>query len=208
MQSRTGDEGFGVGTLQELQDPLHHHRGNPAAAGGSEQSQRVGVVYGSRRHRRQHAFSGRDSVGLAADQAVQVRVAGLGGEIVHLVVQQDSGAGRSEPGAKQAVDGQGGANPVAVPIQDAEVRGVPGFRFGRVEALRRSGTLGIEIRHQFPGVLRAGQLLDRNVYVVGVAQVFGALQVGPAQSFDQAMNADVVPVFVEPVLAQHVEDLR
>ena len=54
------------------------------------------LEHDGRAHGAQRALARRDRVGLALHQAEQVGRAGLGGEIVHLVVQQKPGVARDD----------------------------------------------------------------------------------------------------------------
>ena len=95
-----------------------------------------------RRHRGERPFAGCDRVGLALHQAVHVRRAGLGGEIVHLVVEQKAGAGRDHPGAEIAVDRIGHGDRVAGAVDHRIMRRLGPLVRGRRSAPRRRFAAG------------------------------------------------------------------
>ena len=66
-------------------------------------------------------------VGVAADEAVAVRHARFGGEVVHFVVEQDAGAVGDKAGAVAEVQGVGVSHRVAVFIHHGVVRGLVAF---------------------------------------------------------------------------------
>ena len=67
-----------------------------------------------RRHRRKRPLARSGRVGVAADQAEGVGRAGLGGEIVELVVEQDAGAVGDEADAVAEIQRVGVGDRVAV----------------------------------------------------------------------------------------------
>ena len=74
--------------IDNVRDHLQHAGRNARSAWRSHhQKQATLFQHDSRRHRAQHAFLGLDRVGLAPHQAVQVGMAGLYAEIIHLIVQ-------------------------------------------------------------------------------------------------------------------------
>ena len=91
------------------------HGGDDAAAAGCAQHHhRLAVLADNRRaHRRQRSFARGDGIGLALYQAIQVGHAGLGREVVHLVVQQDTGAWHSDLAAKPVVERVGHGDRIA-----------------------------------------------------------------------------------------------
>ena len=70
---------------------------------------------------------GLDGIGFALDQAERVRLAGLGGEIVHFIVQQETEPGRRDAAAVAAVERVGHGDCVAFRIDDVVVRGLGAF---------------------------------------------------------------------------------
>ena len=76
------------------------------------------------RHRRQRPLAGPGRIGVAADQPVGVGRAGLGGEIVELVVEQDAGAFGDEADAIAEIERVGVGDRVAEAVDDGEMRGV------------------------------------------------------------------------------------
>ena len=129
----------------------------------------IGLQEG-RAHAGEHAFAWGYGVGLAADQAVDVGRAGAGGEVVHLVVEQDPGPWRDEAGAEGGVDAQGGRDPVAFAVEDGEVGGV-GPLGGRIAARATGGPVGVDVPRQARSVEGVGEARDRDLHEVGVPQV-------------------------------------
>ena len=79
------------------------------------------------RHGAERTVIRSDGVGVGLDQAEKrVGDAGLGGEIVHFVVEQKSG-GASDVGAETVVERVGAGDGVARGIDDGKVRGVRPF---------------------------------------------------------------------------------
>src|SRR5205085_2102947 len=67
---------------------------------------------------------GGDGVGVGADEAEVVGHAGLGGEVVHLVIEDHAGAGDDDLRPEGGVDGGGERDDVPVGVGGGDVRGV------------------------------------------------------------------------------------
>src|SRR5439155_23305683 len=78
-------------------------------------------------HGGERALAGGDGVGGALDEAEHVGDADLGGEIVHLVVQEEAEAIDGDAVAVAAVEGSGAGDGVAVLVDDGEVGGLGGL---------------------------------------------------------------------------------
>src|SRR5690554_2749277 len=92
MKTFARNDGFGIAAGGEFQAAEQYHGDNAAAAGRAEHGDTVFGLEEGRRHAREWALAGLNGIGLAADESVGIRLAGLSGEIVHLVVEQDTGA--------------------------------------------------------------------------------------------------------------------
>ena len=76
-------------------------------------------------------MAGRDGVVRALDEAVHVGHALLGGEVVHLVVEQEAEAGGGDVRAEAVVERGGDGDGVALGVEHGVVGGVGGFRLGQ-----------------------------------------------------------------------------
>src|SRR5262249_41687685 len=106
-------------------------------------------------HRRDGDLPGGDGVVLPVDQAVDVRDAGLGGEVVHLVVEDDSGAAGDEAASEAVVHGGGGGDGVS---------GADGAGYGVVGGGGDADVVGPDAAADAPGseeegVARLGSML-------------------------------------------------
>lgn len=101
-----------------------HRRRDLDAAGAANQHAHVAALVHDhdRAHGRQRPLARLNEVGRRGGHAVAVALAGRR-KVVHLVVQNDAGAGRAQPGAKHIVDGAGDGDRVAVGRQHVDVRG-------------------------------------------------------------------------------------
>ena len=111
--------------INHVDNHLEHRGDDDGSAGSAEHQERLVIFQddgGS--HGRKRALAGRDGISLALHESEHVGCAGLGGEVVHFVVQQKSGAGQSDAAAVSAIQGVGDGNCVALVVHDAVVRGV------------------------------------------------------------------------------------
>ena len=73
-------------------------------------------------HRTRRTLAGLDGVLLPLDEPEEIGDAGLRGEVVHLVVEEEAGVAGDHPGAEAGVDGVGHRHRVAVLVDDGIVR--------------------------------------------------------------------------------------
>ena len=144
-------------------------------------------------------FFGRDRIGIRADELEAVRHAGLRREIVHLVVQQDAGAGDHEPRAEEEVERDAWRRPCCrscrsprnewfeCPAGAASTPGSDAARRGAIHADR--GALA-------GGVVVVDEPLDGHVDEIRIAEIDGAIAMHAAHGFDDEMRA------------RHLVDLR
>ncbi|MCY1513730.1 hypothetical protein D9M68_482420 [compost metagenome] len=194
--------------VQVLQHRQQHHARNPAAARRAEGGEVLLALDEGGAHGGQRALARAHRVGLAGGQAIGIGAGGVGGEIVHLVVQQHAGAGHGEGGTERQVDGQGGGHCVAILVDHREVGGVvafaPGWR-GR-QGAAGGGAARVDAGGKVLEVARIEQLRLGNGDEVRVAQQ-AAIAVGPAQDFHHVMAA-LHPVGLAPgQLLQHRQAL-
>src|SRR5208282_51451 len=103
------------------------------AAGRAENEEELAVFeHDGRRHGGERALARADGVGGALNESVGVRDALLGGEVVHLVVEQETQTFCGDAGAEGIVERSGYGNGVAFSIDYGIVRGVLGLANGLV----------------------------------------------------------------------------
>ena len=138
-----------------FQGAEQHHADDAAAAGCTEHRQLVLIFQHRWRHARQRTFARGDGIGLAAFQAIAVAAIRVGGKIIHLVVQQHTGAGHGEGGAEGQVDAQGGGHGVTLAVDQREMRGVGAFMEGDggAQLQARRGPLRIDTGGQSARVI-------------------------------------------------------
>ena len=118
--------GRGIGAEIERpenrEDCLGDDRGT---AGRTDAEDRLPVLQDKgRAHARKWTFSGGDSIRLGAHQTEVVGDTRLGGEIIHMVVQKDSGPRDHHLAPETGVQRGRAGDPVAVGIRGREVGGV------------------------------------------------------------------------------------
>ena len=107
-----------------------------AARRAGDEAQLAIAQHNRGHHGTERTLARRDGVAFALHQPEHIRLAGLRGEIVHLVVEQKS-ARRGDAGAVAVVDGVSVGDGVAVGVHHAEVGGVAfALRFPQMKALR------------------------------------------------------------------------
>ena len=111
--------------VRHVEQRLEHAGEDGRATRRAERGDHASVAQQQRRrHRRQHAFAGRDLVGAPADHPVEVRLPRTGAEVVHLVVEQEAGARHHHAVAEAAVERVGERDRAACAVDDREVRGL------------------------------------------------------------------------------------
>src|SRR5262249_45062826 len=114
--------------VEDVEDDLDHAGGDvraARAADGEEHPFRAVLLEDKRGgHRRDGDPSRGDGIVLAVDQSVDVRDARLGGEVVHLVVEEHPGAAGDEAAPEAVVDGGGERDRVPGAVEDGDLGGV------------------------------------------------------------------------------------
>ena len=123
----------GVLDVHAKVDDVEHHlhdRGDDAgAAWCTEDEERLAIFqYDGGNHRGKRTPARGNGVGFALNEAKKIRRAGLGGEVVHFVVEEKSGAGNGDAAAVPCVQRVSDGDDVSLFIGDAVVRGVGAFR--------------------------------------------------------------------------------
>ena len=90
------------------------------------------------RHTRNGPLAGSDGIDLTTRHPINIPLTRLGGEIVHFVIQDNSGPGNGKFRAEDIVDGERAANRIARSINDTHLSSavILGYRF-RWENLSR-----------------------------------------------------------------------
>ncbi len=202
---------------------------NGGAAGGAEDEAKfagfLAAAVGdndSWGHGRERALAGGDGVGRALDESVHIGDALLGGEVVHLVVQQKAETFDGDSGAETVVEGVSAGYSVAFCIDYRKVRGLSGFMNGLGPGRWRHESGGadeiggggrfVALDGFAPrgGVGAAGHLLDGLGGEVGVAEIVGAVHEGTAESFGDVVHLGggaVGAQLRQLVAGEDVEDL-
>ncbi len=175
MQARRGHRiGDAELAVDHVADHLHHGRDDAAAAGRAGDDVGIAVLeHDGRRHRRQWPLAGPGRVGLAAGEAEGVWCAGLGGEIVELVVEQDAGAFRHQADAVAEVERVGVGHGVAEAVDHGEmcrVAALMRWRQRRPDLGGRPRVLGIDAATDLGRVILRDQPIDRHLDAGGVAE--------------------------------------
>ena len=130
-------------------------------------------------------FAGLDGVRLALHQPVEVRHPGLHREVVHLVVEQDAGSLGHLAGAERAVQRVGDGDGVAVLVDDRIVRRLRRLAEALGRQVRRdAGAVRIDLGPDLLGIGVAGQLRDRVLHEVRVAERGVAVDIGVPHRLD------------------------
>jgi hypothetical protein len=90
--------------IDDVQQHLQHAVDNSRSAGCAQHQKELTIPqHDGRSHRRNGPLAGLNRVRFTLDQVEQILDAGLGGEIVHLVVQQKPQAGHGDAAAISVV---------------------------------------------------------------------------------------------------------
>ena len=120
----------GHAVVDDVGHDLENRRDDVATPARARHEHRLPVVslHDRRGHGREHPLARSDRVGIAHHQPFTVGRARLGGEVIHLVVQQKAitADGRRRPEA--GIDRRGQCDGVPLAIDDREMRRVLAFR--------------------------------------------------------------------------------
>ncbi len=189
-----GDRGFGDvhAVVDDVEQDLQHGGDDAAAAGAAGDQQQLAIPEDEGRcHRTERALAGADRVGVAADQPISVRYPRFGGEVVHLVVEQDAGTGGDNAGAIAKIQGIGHGDGVAVPVHHRVVRGLLAFvalGLTGFDFRRRFGSVRIDARRQLLGISLRDQAGDRYLGEIWIAQVLATVGIGEFHGFGHAVD--------------------
>ena len=165
------------------------------------------------RHAGERALAGGHGVCFRTDQAKGIGHAGLDGEVVHLVVEENAGAGDHDLRAEGRIDRGGAGDPVAVGVGHGEVRGVLlaediGRGVGRV-AVGGDGEDGIQFdaRGERLRVILAEQPA-RDGDEIGIAEPVGTVGKGEFHALRNDVGAGVLVELRKFEGFEHVEDFE
>ena len=211
-----------VDGVLHIHSEIHHvdeHLQNAVDNGRSarcaqHQFELAAARHDGRSHRRERAFARLNGVGFALHQAKAVGLAGLGGEIVHLVVEQEAKSGDGHAIAISEVQRVGDRHRIAVRVYDRVVRGLAAFRtrrLARVKLRTGRGVLRIDRFSQLRNVRRVQQGGQRHLHEVRISHGRGPIGEIAAHGFRQVMQFGGRPrsgLFVSRAFqhAQHLQD--
>ena len=148
--------------IDHVQDHLQHAVDDARSARRAQHQEELAVAQqDGRRHGRERPLARLDGVGFALDQAEQILLARLGGEIVHFVVQQESQARDRDAAAVAAVQRVGDRHGVALAVDDVVMRGLGAFvgrQIARANLVAGRGVLRIDAGAAARDVARIEQL--------------------------------------------------
>src|SRR5215472_6679314 len=174
--------------IDDVQDRLEHRGDDPRTAGAAEDEKDAAVLLDQGRgHRRERALAGGDRVRLALDETIEVRRAGLDGEVVHLVVQKKAGARGDHRGTKTAVDRVGHRNRVALGVNHRIMRRL-GFFMRRLKCGGGCRLAGVDLGADCGRVVLRQQPLERVLHKVRIAEIAVAVLIGMAHRLDQQVH--------------------
>ena len=167
----------GFGNIHAIIDDVRHNLqyggDDVAATGATGDEHRLSIFeHECRCHRTERSLAWSDCIGIATDQAVGVRRLRFGREIVHLVVEQNTGACGDDAGTKTEVQRVGHGDGIAVPVDHRIVSGLATFVTLRLTGLdfrSRLGPTRIDARCQLSGVGFRSQASDRHFGEIGIA---------------------------------------
>ena len=178
--------------VDHVHDHLQHRRYDPAAARAARCEHGSAVLeHHRRRHRAQRPFACFNRIRHPADQSIGICCAGLGGKIIHFVVQDKAGAGDTHAGTERQIECIAVGNHVAVSVNNGEVRRIDTLFFQRDAGrnlLRGPRLLHVDPGSEFPGVLFARQPIARHVVEICISKVFTPICKGEFGNLDKQMN--------------------
>ena len=214
MDARRGDRGGDVhAEIDRVEDHLQRRRDDAAAAGrAGDEIRLAGLEHDRRRHRGERPLARPGRIGGAADEAVRIGGARLGGEVVELVVEQDAGALGHQPDPERQIERVGVGDGVAGGVDDGimrRVRALDGDRLPGADLARGRRALGVDRPAQVRRVALGREALDRNRDHVRIAQELGAVRIGPLHGLDHHMQRRhrTAAELRERIAFEHVEHL-
>ena len=132
-----------------------------------------------------------DGVGLTLHQTVGIRGAGLGGKVIHLVIEQHAGAGHHDVRAEAEVEGVGVSHHIAVSICYRVMGGVGaliGYRVAGADFIRGLRLVRGDQFAALGGVVFADQRLDGDQGLIRVTEVATAVGVGELHALDHPVQ--------------------
>ena len=201
--------------VDDVTDDLQDDIDDPAASGTTRGHDGAVVAEEeSGSHGTEHSLVRFNCIVQTANQAVGVGRARFGGEVVHLVVEEDSRPGNHYPGAITEIQGVGVGYRVAIAINHAEVGGFVALRPGQGPQSRRDlcagrGAVVIDPPCQAVGVVPGHQLIYRDLDEIGIPQIARPVGISPAHGFGGDMNGvgGVVAVIADGKVLEDVEHL-
>ncbi len=210
--------------IDHIRDDLRDRGDDRGAAwrAGDEAHLTVRIQDDRRGHRGEHPLAGGDGVGGALHEAELVRHAGLGGEVVHLVVEQEPRTFHRHDVPVERVDRGGHGDGIAGAVDDRIVRGVLPLDERlrdlltrhrpqrRPHLVRRGRAIHRDLLPALSGVLVRAHARRRLRHEVGVGEVRVAIGVGALDG----LRPDVRVIGREEahrrqvVALEDVEDLR
>ena len=191
---------------------MHDDGNNAAAARRADYHHGLAVARDDRRtHRAQRPLARRDRIGLALHQSVKIRNAELGGEVVHLVVEQDSGLRGGDLGAEPVVERIRHRHGVAFTVDDRIVRRVGAFvRRHTGFQVARDARLGrVDRSANLLGVALVQQAIERVLHEVRIAEIAVAIDVRMPHGLYLVVHRlrGAKPEILQRIALEDVEDL-
>ena len=178
--------------VDHVQDHLHHRRRNPRAARGADGHEQLAVPDDDRRrHRRERPLARLNRVRLALHEPEHVGRSRLRGEVVHLVVDEESKSRHGDAVAVAAVQRVGDGDCVAVGVDDGVMRRFRLFGAGgstRADGIARRRARGIDRRAQLREIRAIEQTRNRHLHEIGIADVLVAIGVSAPHRFGRVVN--------------------
>ena len=205
------------GDVQAIIDAIHHHlqhcSDDPATAWATGNQPGFTVFHhNGRRHRRQRAFVRPDGVGITAHQPVNVRYARFGGEIIHLVIKQNTALARDNTRTEGGVQRIGHRHRVTVFIHYRVMGSLITLirrKLARANLTGRLRFVDINLIGNGFGIGFIGQCLPRDFDKIRVAKIFRAVGVGVFLRFCHDLHriGAAKAVFLHIEVFQNIEDL-
>ncbi len=178
--------------VDRVHQHLQHRRDDAAAAGrAGDENGRPVLEHDGRRHRGQRALARAGRIGGPAGEPERIGGAGLGGEIVERVVEQDAALAGHEAEPVVEIERGRHGDRVAVAVDDRHMGGVAAAarrRLARPDVDGKPRLLGVDAGAQRRRVVLRRQPLGRHVDRVAVAEIFGAVRIGELHRLDHQVK--------------------